>query len=101
MKRVGLIVITLFLFAHGFVRAAEFELLYAIERNDSDAALVLLEQGADVHASHPDGATVLHWASHWDLVDLTKHLLDAGAPVNAVNDFGVAPISVAWRNGSV
>lgn len=101
MKRVGLIVITLFLFAHGIVRAAESELLYAIERNDSDAALVLLEQGADVHASHPDGATVLHWTSHWDLVDLTKHLLDAGAPVNAVNDFGVAPISVACRNGSV
>ena len=62
LQFLGAIVIVLFLIAGNIVRAAEFELLYAVERNDSDAALVLLKQGADVDASHPDGATALHWA---------------------------------------
>ena len=79
MQRLGAIVIVLFLIAGNIVRAAELELLYAVERNDSDAALALLEQGADVGASHPDGATALHWAAHWNLIDVAQHLVDAGA----------------------
>ena len=54
-----------------------------------------------IYAKQADGATALHWAAHWDLVGLAHRLLEAGAPVNAVNDLGVAPISVACRNGSV
>ena len=79
LQFLGAIVIVLFLIAGNIVRAAEFELLYAVERNDSDAALELLEQGADVDASHPDGATALHWAAHWNLIDVTPRLVDAGA----------------------
>jgi ankyrin repeat protein len=101
LQRLGAIVIVLFLIAGNIVRAAELELLYAVERNDSDAALALLEQGADVGASHPDGATALHWAAHWNLIDVAQRLVDAGALVNAINDLGVAPLSVACRNGNV
>ena len=38
LQLLGAIVIVLFLIAGNIVRAAEFELLYAVERNDSDAA---------------------------------------------------------------
>ncbi|MDA1372205.1 MAG: ankyrin repeat domain-containing protein [Proteobacteria bacterium] len=87
----------------GTAHAAELDLLGAVERNDVDAALALLDKGdelADVHATQPDGATALHWAAHWDAVELAQRLIAAGAPVNAGNEFGVTPISVACRNGS-
>ena len=85
----------------GMLRAAELDLVDALERNDLDAAVALLAGGANVHATQPDGATALHWAAHWDAVELAQRLLEAGAPVNAVNDLAVTPISVACRNGSV
>ena len=85
----------------GMLRAAELDLVDALERNDPDAAVALLAGGANVHATQPDGATALHWAAHWDALEITQRLLEAGAPVNAVNDLGVTPLSVACRNGSV
>jgi ankyrin repeat protein len=93
--------------AAGVVQADQLDLVNAAERNDADTALALLaesvagENSADVHATQPDGATALHWAAHWDALKLTQRLLEAGAPVNVVNDLGVAPLSIACRNGSV
>ncbi len=48
----------------------------------------------------PDGATALHWAAHWDDLDTAALLLRAGADVNAANDFGVTPLSIACTNAS-
>lgn len=101
MRQLKFICAALLLAAAGLVQGLEPGLVDAVERNDADAALALLADGADVHAKQADGATALHWAAHWDLVGLAHRLLEAGAPVNAVNDLGVAPISVACRNGSV
>ena len=42
----------------------------------------------------------MHWATHWDQVNLAKQLLEAGANVNVSNELGVAPISIACRNGN-
>ena len=39
----------------------------------------LLNQRADVKAVQPDGASVLHWAAHWDDVEMAGWLIDAGA----------------------
>ncbi len=93
--------VALLLCGSGMVQGLELDLLEAVERNEPDAALSLLADGADVGATQPDGATALHWAAHWDALELAQRLLEAGAPVNAVNDLGVTPLSVACRNGSV
>lgn len=107
LRLLQVIFVALLLAALGCVQATESDLLNAVERNDVVAAFALLAAGdagaesADVHATQPDGATALHWAAHWDAIELAQRLLEAGAPVNAVNELGVAPISIACRNGSV
>ena len=55
--------------------------------------------GADVNARHPDGASALHWAVHWQDTDMARLLIRAGADVNAVNEYGVMPLSLACANG--
>jgi ankyrin repeat protein len=61
---------------------------------------MLLEQGADVSAAAPDGATALHWASYWDDVETAELLIREGADVNAANDLGATPLWIASLNGS-
>ena len=78
----------------------ELLLLEAVEYNNVHVAEALLLDGADVNTRQADGATPLHWATHWDQVNLAKQLLEAGANVNVSNELGVAPISIACRNGS-
>ena len=46
-----------------------------------------------------DGATALHWAAHWDDVEMAALLLRAGARIDAANDFGVTPLLLASGNG--
>ncbi|MDP6582876.1 MAG: ankyrin repeat domain-containing protein, partial [Vicinamibacterales bacterium] len=92
--------LALVLCVSGGIQAAELDLVDAVERNDAEAVVALLSDGADVNAAQPDGATALHWAAHWDAVDSARRLLEAGAAVNAVNDLGVAPLAIACRNGN-
>ncbi len=80
--------------------AADLRLVEAVERNDPRAVDALLSRQVDVNVAQPDGATALHWAAHWDAVDIAEQLLRAGAVVDAVNDLGVSPLSIACRNGS-
>ena len=42
----------------------------------------------------------LHWAAHWDDLPMVEALIAAGASVNAANDYGVTPLSLAATNGS-
>ena len=44
--------------------------------------------------------TALHWAAHWNAHDTARLLIRAGANVNAANDLGVTPLSLACGNGS-
>ena len=60
----------------------------------------LLKNGADPSAPQPDGATALHWAVHWDDLAAAELLIKAGARLDAVNDLGVFPLSLACANGS-
>jgi ankyrin repeat protein len=55
---------------------------------------------ADVNATQGDAATALHWASHWDDVEVANLLLRAGANVDAADDHGVTPLWLACLNGS-
>ena len=84
----------------GTALSDELLLLEAVEYNNVHIAEALLLDGADVNTRQADGATPLHWATHWDQVNLAKQLLEAGANVNVSNELGVAPISIACRNGS-
>ena len=75
-------------------------LVEAAKGEDWEAVRTLLEQGADVTATAPDGATALHWASYWDDVETAELLIRASADVSAPNDLGATPLWIASLNGS-
>jgi uncharacterized protein len=72
----------------------------AAERQDVAALRALLAKGADPNVPQADGATALHWAVHWNDLDAADVLIRGGAKVDAVNDLGVFPLSLACANGS-
>jgi len=72
----------------------------AAERQDWASVGALIEAGADVTATQPDGVTALHWAAHWNDMTTAAALIDAGADVDAVNDLGVPSLWIATDNGS-
>jgi ankyrin len=80
--------------------AADGRLADAVQARDAKATRALLQQHLDVDAPQPDGTTALHWATHWDELDIVDQLLRAGANPNAVNDLGVPPLLLACTNGS-
>ena len=80
--------------------AADSKLADAAKQQDKAAVRTLLKQGASVSAPQPDGATALHWAAHWNDVEMADLLLKAKANVNAKNDYDVTPLTLATENGS-
>ncbi len=75
-------------------------LIEAAKVRDWEAVRSLVDQGTDVTATAPDGATALHWASYWDDVETAELLIRAGAEVDAANDLGAVPLWIASLNGS-
>jgi ankyrin repeat protein len=75
-------------------------LIEAAKVADWAAVRTLLEQGADVTVTAPDGSTALHWVSYWDDVETAELLIRRGADVNAANDLGATPLWIASLNGS-
>ena len=75
-------------------------LVDAAKNGDKATIRALLQQGANVNATQPDGATALHWASYRDDLDSADLLIRAGANVNAANDLGATPLWTASLNGS-
>jgi ankyrin repeat protein len=97
----GLWSLMLVLWVGGSAAAApDVRLANAIERGDRETARALLGERVDVNTAQPDGATALHWATHWNDVELVDLLIQAGARVSAVNELGVPPLSLACTNGS-
>jgi ankyrin repeat protein len=86
----------------GAARAAESdaELANAAMQRDPSAVRALLARDAEVNATQPDGATALHWAAHWDDLEMAQLLVRAGADPSAANRFGVTPLELACINGS-
>ena len=66
-----------------------------VELGEREAALRALEDGADVDARGPDGATALLWAAHRGDRELVAALLARDANPDAANDYGVTPLAAA------
>jgi ankyrin repeat protein len=81
--------------------AGGFPVALAAKRQDKAAIRVLLKQRADVNAPELDGASALHWAAHWDDMEMADLLIKAGANVNAKNEYEVTPLALATENGSL
>ena len=86
--------LALTLFSGSAAAEVDSRLIDAVRNRDAQAARALLGR-VDVNVAQPDGATALHWAAHWDDVEIAEALIGAGARVNATNDLGVTPLLVA------
>ncbi|MGC1460311.1 MAG: ankyrin repeat domain-containing protein [Steroidobacteraceae bacterium] len=62
-------------------------------------ALALIDQGADVNVPSEDGSTALLWAAHRDDRVLVERLLKAHADAKAANRYGATPMSEAAAYG--
>ncbi|HEY5568320.1 MAG TPA: ankyrin repeat domain-containing protein [Gammaproteobacteria bacterium] len=76
-------------------------LVAAAKSQATAAALSALSEGADVDAREADGTTALHWAAHYDDLELVRALIAAGADVSLTNDYGATPMSEAAVVGNV
>src|SRR4029453_10988513 len=70
-------------------------LVEAVKNRNHDAVRAMLQQRVDVNTAGRDGSTALHWAAHWDDPGAADLLIRAGASVNATNEHGVTPLSLA------
>ncbi len=60
----------------------------------------LLAAGADAAQRDPDlNYTALHWAAFWGHVQVARCLLEAGAPVDARNNYWATPLHFAAGSG--
>ena len=81
----------------------DLRLVDAVQKKDTATARSLLNgtpprERVDVNAAQNDGATALHWAAHWDDVEMAELLIRAGANVNAANDYGITALALACTN---
>jgi len=83
-----------------YAAAASSDVADAAMKRDAAAVRGLLQQKADVNAPQADGSTALHWAVHFDDVNMVQMLIGAGANVKATNRFGVTPLALACQNGN-
>ena len=82
------------------VASQEWAIADAVEQQRREAARELIAGDVDANAAQPDGATALHWATHWNDVETAALLIWAGANVNALNDLGVSPLALAALNAN-
>src|SRR5262245_45710634 len=80
--------------------SGDLKLIEAVRDRNVTAVRALIQQRVDVNASQPDGATALHWAAHWDDLEIADLLLRAGARLNVANELGVTPLDLACENRS-
>ncbi len=68
-----------------------------IQNGSRQAALELIDEGADVNAAQGDGTTPLHWAVYRIDTELVQRLLEHEASADAVNRYGSSPIAEAVK----
>jgi ankyrin repeat protein len=75
-------------------------LISAAKSGDVKDVGAVLEKGANVNATEPDGTTALHWSVRAGSLPVAELLLHAGADANAANRYGVTPVSLAASAGN-
>ena len=96
----GLLVLALFVLTAGVIgQDTATSVVDAARAQDGETLRALVSAGADVNETQPDGASALHWATHWEDLETAEYLIAAGADVNAANDLGVTAILMAAANG--
>lgn len=82
----------------------------AVAWPDLPVVKLLVELGVDIHAKDKDGRQAIHHAAHWSQagslpgsfdarVEIIEVLLAAGADLDALDDNGDTPLSLASSNG--
>ena len=102
MKQVlsSLCLTIILLIAGAEAAGADVRLADAAQRRDAAGVASLLTQGVDVNTPQADGTSALHWAAHWNELEIAGRLLRAGARANAPNRYGITPLTLAAENGS-
>ena len=66
--------------ASAWAQPPRMALIEAVRAGDAGAVEALIEAGADVRATEPDGTAALHWAAHNDDLRLVSELSWRPAP---------------------
>lgn len=74
---------------------ADLRLLDAVKARDHKALEALVEEGADVNATQPDGTPALNAAVGHGSVEAASALIDAGAQVTVADKSGNTPLHLA------
>ena len=64
----------------------------AAVHGQAETLVLLLQEGADVNARHPDGNTALHSAAFFGRLECVQRLLEHGADIRARNEDGRTPL---------
>lgn len=100
LGRLGRCGAAILLFVASASAAADLGPAAAAKNRDKEAVRALVQRHADVNTPQGDGTTALHWAAHWNDLDLASLLIGAGANVNTVTDLGITPLHLACTNGN-
>jgi len=84
--------------SYGGVSRGLTPLLAAIDEYHLEIAMKLIEAGADVKEKSSSGWTALHYAAYRGYFHLAKALVEHGADINALDDRGNKPESLAKQN---
>ncbi|KAJ3544493.1 hypothetical protein NM208_g3022 [Fusarium decemcellulare] len=80
-------------------------ILESVDEDEDEGLLELmqtcLQHGTRVDLVDKDGNTALHGINSYSPVSLIQLLIDAGAPIDRPNTFGLTPLAVAVEHGNV
>jgi ankyrin repeat protein len=101
IRRLGIgVIVAAFLASTAGAFSSNAPVADAAMRGDHTTVRTLLQQGADVNASHGDGMSALHWAAERGDAALVEMLIYAGANAEAVTRIGqYTPLHLASRAG--
>lgn len=76
-------------------------LISAIENNRLDVVKILLQENRINSHEHITANTLLHFAAIYGNTKVAEYLIEKGAKVNAMNDYGMSPLYLAAREGNI